>query len=371
MLTCFSQSGLPKGVMISHRNVISNVMQIATFDKPSREKRSAGAKHLAQDNVLGLLPMNHIYALVVIVHAAVFQGDNVVVLPKFEFSACMQAIQDFKISSLMLVPPIIIQMVNNAAALKKYDFSAVDHIFTGAAPLGPETAQALNRLYPWAVKQGYGLTETCTVVSSTSPLDIFPGSAGSIIPGFECKLMSIEGNEITGYDQPGELWAKSPSVTLGYLNRPDANRETYVDGFMRTGDEAVVRVSPQGHEHIFIVDRIKELIKVKGLQVAPAELEAHLLTHPAVADAAVIPIADDAAGERPKAYIVKAAGHGGIEDSPRLLMREIQKHVEKDKARHKWLKEVEFIDVIPKSPSGKILRRMLRDQHKRKAGAKL
>jgi len=143
---------------------------------------------------------------------------------------------------------------------------------------------------------------------------------------------------------------------------------------MRTGDEAVVRKAPSGYEHIFIVDRIKELIKVKGLQVAPAELEAHLLTCDLVADCAVIPVPDDAAGEVPKAFVVKAANIG-MEESDEILKRKIQKHVEASKSRHKWLKGgVEFIDAIPKSPSGKILRRLLRDKERearRKTGTKI
>ena len=263
--------------------------------------------------------------------------------------------------------------------------------------MGKETAEDLNKMYPsWKIRQGYGLTETCTVVCSSAADDIWFGSSGSLLPGYEVKLITIEGQEITGYDQPGELLAKSPSVVLGYLNNDKANTETFVDGFMRTGDEALIKKSPNGHEHIFIVDRIKELIKVKvscycswapdldpmiltrmiqGLQVAPAELEAHLLAHPAVNDCAVIPVPDDAAGEVPKAFVVRSANSGGLEDSPRLLMREIQKHVEEHKARHKWLKGgVEFVDVIPKSASGKILRRLLRDKEKesrRKAGARL
>jgi acyl-coenzyme A synthetase/AMP-(fatty) acid ligase len=234
------------------------------------------------------------------------------------------------------------------------------------------------------------LTETCTVVCSTAPSDIWYGSSGSILPGFECKLVTVEGNEITGYDQPGELLVKSPSVVLGYLNNDKANTETFQDGYMRTGDEAVIRVSPAGNEHIFITDRIKELIKVKvcdttstdehktnaqqGHQVAPAELEAHLLTHPHVADCAVIQVPDEKAGEVPKAFVVKSSSIG-IEENDRVIAREIQKHVEKHKAHYKWIVGgVEFIDEIPKSPSGKILRRFLRDKEKekrRKAGSKL
>ena len=265
-------------------------------------------------------------------------------------------------------------MAKNKTTLEKYDLRSVKSIFSGAAPLGAETLEDLQSQYPaWTVRQGYGkprlteshtglcwlilhlgLTETSTVVSSTPFHDVFPGSSGLLLPSYQARIVSTDGTEITAYDQPGELVVKSPSVVLGYLNNPQANKETFQDGWMRTGDEAVVRKSPQGNEHIFIVDRIKELIKVKvrmrenmvgnqansftkGFQVAPAELEAHLLTHPAVGDAAVIPIPDDAAGELPKAYIVKSSSVG-LEDNDRMLIREIKKHVEDHKARHKWLK---------------------------------
>ncbi len=155
-------------------------------------------------------------------------------------------------------------MTKNKPVLDKYDLSSVRAIFTGAAPLGKETADDLQRLYPqWLIRQGYGLTETAAVVSSTSALDIWFGSTGSLLPGIEARLVTPDGKEITEYDQPGELLVKSPAVVLGYLNNDKANRETFQDGFMRTGDEAVFRKAPSGNEHLFIVDRIKELIKVK------------------------------------------------------------------------------------------------------------
>ncbi|KAF1836354.1 phenylacetyl-CoA ligase-like protein [Decorospora gaudefroyi] len=376
---CYSSgtSGLPKGVMISHRNVIANIMQIAAFEKPDRDKMINDVRNQSDytEMVLGLLPMSHIYGLVVVTHTSVYRGDGVVVLPKFEFDSFLQAIQDHKINSLFLVPPIIIAMTKNKPKLDQYDLSSVMALFTGAAPLGQETAEDLQKLFPsWKIRQGYGLTETSTVVSSTSPTDIWFGSSGSLLPSIECKLVTIEGVEITGYDQPGELLVKSPAVVLGYLNNDKANKETFQDGYMRTGDEAVFRKAPSGHEHVFIVDRIKELIKVQGHQVAPAELEAHLLTHPAVNDCAVIQIPNEKTGEVPKAFVVKAPSVG-LEENDRVLAREIQKHVEQHKARYKWISGgVEFIDEIPKSPSGKILRRLLRDKEKekrRKAGSKL
>lgn len=361
---CYSSgtSGLPKGVMIAHRNVIANVLQMKAFELPYRRSLTKSNSGY-WETVLGLLPSSHIYSLVVICHTHPYRGDQVINLPNFEINQVLQTIQRFSINNLYLVPPIIIKMAKNKSLCDKYNLESVKSIFTGAAPLGFETAEELQRQYPnWKIRQGYGMTETATVVLSSAHNDIWFGSSGSLFPAVEAKIMSIDGTEITEYDQPGELLVKSPSGVLGYLNNDKATRETFQDGWVRTGDEALVRVGPKGTEHFFIVDRIKELIKVKGLQVAPAELEAHLLDHPAVADVCVIPVPDEAAGEIPKAYVVKAASVG-MEENDRMVIRDIQKHVEKEKARHKWLKGgVEFIDVIPKSPSGKILRRLLRDR---------
>ncbi|KAJ5536207.1 Acyl-CoA ligase inpC [Penicillium frequentans] len=372
---CYSSgtSGLPKGVMISHRNVIANVLQAKVFESSYRDARSRATGISPFTEVgLGLLPQSHIYALVVINHASAYRGDQTIILPKFELKSYLASIQNFKITSLFLVPPIIINMLRSHDVCSKYDLSSVRTLFTGAAPLGMETAADFQRLYPDVIiRQGYGLTETCTVVCSTHPDDVVLGSSGCLFPGFEARIVSPEGHEITSYDTPGELVVRSPSVVLGYLNNEKATKETFEDGWMRTGDEAVVRVGPKGTEHVFIVDRIKELIKVKGLQVAPAELEAHLLTHPAVADCAVIAIPDDMAGEVPKAIVVKTPSAGPDETAA----QSIKKHVEDHKARHKWLKGgVRFVDAVPKSPSGKILRRLLRDQEKearRKAGVRL
>ncbi|QIW94744.1 hypothetical protein AMS68_000262 [Peltaster fructicola] len=378
---CYSSgtSGLPKGVMISHTNVIANTLQIVSFDGPNRTRmmKELGASEYTE-NTLGLLPMSHIYALVVICHASPYRGDGVVVLPKYDFKLLLQSIQDFKISMLYVVPPMIIHITKSRDICKQYDLSSVKGLFTGAAPLGPETAAELQSQYPaWAVRQGYGLTETSTVVCSTPNDDIYLGSSGSVLPGTQCRIVTPEGKEVTEYDTPGELWVKGPSVTLGYLKNEQANKETFTeesDGrYMRTGDEAIIKKSPKGNEHIFIVDRIKELIKVKGMQVAPAELEAHILTHEIVNDCVVIGIPSDREGEVPKAFVVKAPG--SIEESDAVLKRRIIKHVEQHKSNHKWLRGgVEFIDEVPKSPSGKILRRLMRDQERekmRKQGSKL
>ncbi|KAH7634442.1 hypothetical protein B0T09DRAFT_296074 [Sordaria sp. MPI-SDFR-AT-0083] len=372
---CYSSgtSGLPKAVMISHRNVIANTMQYCIFEDVGRKKN--GVETQVE---LGLLPFSHIYGLVVVAHSATWRGDELIILPKFEFNDFLQAIERFKINHLPLVPPIVVRMLSSRDTLKKFDLSSVRQVFTGAAPLGKETQDELLKLFPkWKVGQGYGLTETSTVVCTTSEHDIVQGTSGSLVPGTKAKVIDQDGREITEYGVPGELLVQSPSVTLGYLNNERATSEAYVfdeDGrWMRTGDEVIVTKSPAGYEHITIVDRLKELIKVKGHQVAPAELEAHLLAHPAVDDCAVIAVPDNRDGEVPKAFVVTPASMSSRPDAE--IAAEIMKHVQEHKAHYKWLKGgIEFIDAIPKSPSGKILRRLLRDKDRearRAQGAKL
>ncbi|KAI0019671.1 hypothetical protein F4780DRAFT_745210 [Xylariomycetidae sp. FL0641] len=372
---CYSSgtSGLPKAVMISHHNIIANVMQVRWHNDPGRR-----AKNVSTDVIIGLLPLSHIYGLVVVANASIYMGDSVIILPRFELDTLLRSIEKFKITYMHLVPPIIIQLLRNPAACAKYNLKSVRFIFTGAAPLGAETHEDMIKAFPWLqVGQGYGMTETATVVLSTSETDIMIGTSGSLAPGCRAKLLDEERREIHEYDKRGELLVQSPSVTLGYLNNEKATAEAFVwdeEGrWCRTGDVAVVRQAPSGHEHFAVVDRLKELIKTKGHQVAPAELEAHLLTHPAVNDCTVIPIPDRGAGEVPKAFVVKSAAAASKPDEE--VARDICKHVEEHKARYKWLKGgVEFIDAIPKSPSGKILRRLLKDRERearRANGAKL
>lgn len=268
---CYSSgtSGLPKGVMISHRNVIANTLQIKTYD--AKYRHSLGGDSY-RETALGLLPQSHIYGLIVICHESTYVGDSVVVLPKFEMKPFLNSIQQYKINTLYIVPPIIINLVKNKQICDQFDLSSVRGLFTGAAPLGPETATDLNKQYPsWKIRQGYGLTETCTVVCSTLPTDVVFGSSGCLLPGYKARVVTPEGNEVTGYDQPGELLVQSPSVTLGYLKNEKATKETFVDmddgRYIRTGDEVVFKKSAAGNEHVWVVDRIKELIKVKVCRI--------------------------------------------------------------------------------------------------------
>ncbi|KPM42945.1 hypothetical protein AK830_g3623 [Neonectria ditissima] len=372
---CYSSgtSGLPKAVMISHYNVIANVLQKSIYDSVGRK-----AQGIKTQVMLGLLPFSHIYGLVPVTHVGTYRGDEIIVLPRFELKSFLAAVQNFRIEQISVVPPILVQMLSRQEECAKYDLSTIRFIYTGAAPLGSETVDALLRMFPGRkIGQGYGMTETATVVVSTSELDVFVGSSGSLLPGIKAKVIDFNGNEVVDYETPGELLVQGPSVVLGYLNDAKATAETFVfddDGrWIKTGDEVIVRKSPNGHEHFVIVDRIKELIKVKGHQVAPAELEAHLLDHPLVSDCAVIQVPDTHAGELPKAFVVKSAKAADMPEEE--TVKQIHRHVEEHKARHKWLAGgIEFIEVIPKSPSGKILRRMLRDKEKRSReskGAKL
>ena len=251
--------------MISHRNVIANTIQSCTFEKASRNTRGSNY----QDVALGLLPQSHIYGLVIIAHASTWRGDQVIILPKFELKSYLNAIAKYKINTLYLVPPIAITMANNESIMQSYDLNSVRQIFSGAAPLAKEVADQLLSRYPsWVIRQAYGLTESATVVTSTSPHDIWQGSSGCLLPGCEVKLIDTEsGREITGHGEAGEILVKSPAVVLGYLKNNKATEDTFVDTpegrFLKTGDKGEFRVSPDGgNEHLWIVDRIKELIKV-------------------------------------------------------------------------------------------------------------
>jgi acyl-CoA synthetase (AMP-forming)/AMP-acid ligase II len=264
---CYSSgtSGLPKGVMIAHYNVIANSLQYVTFGQPNRtsEMKKRGVRDYTE-NCLGLLPMSHIYALVVVCHASPYRGDGVVVLPRYDFKLLLKTIQDYKMEMLYLVPPMIIHMAKQPDVVKQFDMSSVRAMFTGAAPLKEDTARELLKVLPNIdLLQGYGLTETATVVCATVPQDIWLGASGSLLPGCIARIFTPEGKEVTEYNQTGELWVHSPSVVVGYLNNKKATDETFVtadDGlrYMRTGDEVVIAKSPEGNEHVFITDRIKE-----------------------------------------------------------------------------------------------------------------
>jgi 4-coumarate--CoA ligase len=333
--------------MISHQNVIGQCLQIQQITPTTYTK------------ALAVLPLFHITGLVHSLNLPILLNMEVYMLPAFTMKDMLDAIAEYQISELLLVPPILIRMVRDPL-VDKYDLRHLTRFSSGAAPVSPEILQLLQQKFPQTgFKQGYGMTESCSCITAHPPERYdyqYAHTVGTICASTEVKIVDEEGREL-GYGQRGELLAKGPQITMGYLNNEKATRESYTeDGFLRTGDQAMI--NEEGL--VTITDRIKEMIKVKGIAVAPAELEDLLLGHPKVEDCAVMGISDEYSGEKPKAYVVPKCGVTPGQE----LEKELMKYVRERKVRHKWIKEVEFTDVIPKSASGKILRRVLRDKSK-------
>ncbi|EIW81329.1 amp dependent CoA ligase [Coniophora puteana RWD-64-598 SS2] len=373
-------TGRPKAVMISHYAPIANAIQLALHARVGDTDRPRDKQRFRPgDLVSACLPFYHIYGLVIIIHSMLYCGVTLVVVPKFSFVDFLESVSRHRITHLiltvhgMLVPPIAVLLCKQDI-VAKYDLSHVHYIVSGAAPLSGELVAQLADRFPNAqIGQGYGLTETSTSVSMFSPdrkVGVV-GSSGTLAPGITARVVRPDGS-LAGVNEPGELWLKSPALALGYYNNPEATRETFVDGWLRTGDE--VRIDKD--REIFVLDRLKELIKVRGFQVAPAELEGTLLMHPDIVDACVIPLPDEYNGEVPMAYVVlRPEVDERVRRDPAEATRvkvEIIQHTAENKVAYKRLAGgVEFTDVIPKNPSGKILRRVLRDRAKEKlAGMK-
>lgn len=330
-------TGLPKGVMLTHHNLVANMCQME------------GLTYFCEDDTLiAVLPMFHIYGLQVIMNMGLHQGATIVILPRFDLECFLQTLQKYEVTLAHLVPPIVLALSKHPV-VDQYPLPKLKTIFSGAAPLDENLTRACMNRLGCEVRQGYGMTETSPVTHSSPPApdQVKFGSVGIAAPNTECKIIDLETGATLGPNQEGEVCVRGPQIMKGYLNRPDATAATIDDEhWLHTGDIGYA----DADGHFFIVDRAKELIKYKGFQVPPAELEAVLLTHPAVADAAVIPCPDDEAGEVPKAYVVFRG-----EATP----EEIIKYVNGRVAPHKRLRFLESIGHIPKSPSGKILRRVL------------
>lgn len=329
-------TGISKGVRLTHRNIVANLHQIS---RPIFTE---------DDVIVGLAPFFHIYGLTVVLLLGLYLGATDVILPRFELPAFADTIRDYGITHANLVPPLILSLSRHPGV----DSGALETLRTvqsGAAPLPAETASEFSRRFSCRVLQGYGLTETSPVthVAPRDRFDIPIESVGPPVAGTECRIRDLTTGQPLGPRERGELYIRGPQVMEGYLGAPDKTRETLdAEGWLRTGD--VAWADEEGN--FYIVDRVKELIKYKAYPIAPAELEAVLLTHPAVADAAVIPDPDPAAGEVPKAYVVRRRPI-----SEAALMNWFAGQV----APHKKIRRVEFVDQIPKSASGKILRRVL------------
>ena len=333
-------TGLPKGVMLTHRNLVANLVQTAKVHAVSQT-----------DRIAVVLPLFHIYGLQVVMNLGLAAGATLVTMPRFEFEPFLGLLQQHQITRAFVVPPIVLALARQPL-VDRYDISRVTAMMSGAAPLDAELETACARRVGCRIVQGYGLTEASPVTHANPdlPRTKKPGTVGQLLPNTECRVVDPASGADLGPGEDGELWIRGPQVMRGYLNNPEATAAMLDgDGWLHTGD--IGRVDEDGY--FTIVDRLKELIKYKGFQVAPAELEAVLRSHPAVADAAVVPLPDDECGEVPKGFVV-LRGHA----SPADLMAYVAERV----APYKKIRAVELIDAIPKSPSGKILRRVLRDR---------
>lgn len=331
-------TGLPKGVMLTHRNLVINLEQCRANMTTEYEA------------IIAVLPFFHVYGFQVLLNASFAMGKKLVSLPRFDLESFLQITTEHKAKRLYLVPPIVLALAKHPL-VDNYDLSSLEIIFSGAAPLSKEVeTMAKNRLGVHVV-QGYGMTEL-SPVSHMCPDDFDkPGSIGKLVPNTECRIVDPASGQDVDIGEEGEIWIKGPQVMLGYLNNEEATKATIdEDGWLRTGD--IGYVDQEGD--YFITDRLKELIKYKGFQVPPAELEALLLTHPAVADAAVVGYPDEEAGELPKAFLVAKPDTSPTE-------QEIKDFVAENVVGYKKVHMVEFIDEIPKSQAGKILRRMLKE----------
>ncbi len=338
-------TGLPKGVMLTHWNLAANIQQVRPLDLVREESV-----------LLDFLPFYHIYGMQVLMNAGLVIGATQVILPRFDPELVVHLIEHHRVTDFFVVPPALLALTHFPGA-EGHDLSSLRYFFSGAAPLPLEVARMAQKRFGIPVLQGYGMTETSPVTNANQVGRDREGTVGPPIPDTTEKVVDIETGRELGPGEVGELWVRGPQVMKGYWNRPDATAETITsDGWLRTGD--VVSVDADGY--VTIRDRLKEMIKYKGYQIAPAELEALIMEHPAVLDAAVIPREDPESGEVPKAFVVLRPGQ-------QATAEELMDFVAGKVAPYKKVRMVEFVDAIPKNPSGKILRRQLIDQERARA----
>jgi acyl-CoA synthetase (AMP-forming)/AMP-acid ligase II len=339
-------TGVSKGVMLTHRNLVANICQ-------GEPALLAGEG----ERLIAVLPFFHIYGLVVLMCSALSRGSTLVTMPRFDLEQFLGLLQDQRITRAYVAPPIVLALAKHPL-VDKYDLSSLQSIFSGAAPLDAALERACADRLSCEVMQGWGLTETSPVVTTNhnAPNGYRPGSVGVPLPNTEMRVVDPATGADVARGETGELLVRGPQVMKGYLNAPEATEAMLdPDGWLHTGDLGTIDEAG----YVFIVDRVKELIKYKGLQVAPAELEAVLLSHPAVGDAAVVRFPDEEAGEVPKAFVVASTPV-----DPEELMAFVAERV----APYKKIRRVEFVDEIPKAASGKILRRVLMERDRQAAG---
>ncbi|MEV0638772.1 4-coumarate--CoA ligase family protein [Streptomyces sp. NPDC050619] len=339
-------TGLAKGVMLTHQQIATNLAQLETVITTG-----------PGDRILAVLPFFHIYGLTALLNMPLSLGATVVVLPRFDLETFLAAIQNHRITRLYVAPPIVLALAKHPA-VAQYDLSSLRHIISSAAPLDANLAAACSqRLGLPPVGQAYGMTEL-SPGTHVVPLDAMheapPGTVGKLIGGTRMRIVSLDDpDKDLGIDESGEILISGPQVMKGYLGRPEATAAMIdADGWLHTGD--VGHVDADGW--LYVVDRVKELIKYKGFQVAPAELEALLLTHPGIADVAVIGEYNDDKNEVPHAYVVRQPTATGLSEG------EVMMYVAERVAPYKRVRHVTFIDAVPRATSGKILRRQLRER---------
>ncbi|KAI6680743.1 hypothetical protein NL676_034624 [Syzygium grande] len=341
-------TGLPKGVMLTHRGQVTSVAQQVDGDNPNLYFHK-------EDVILCVLPLFHIYCLNSVMFCALRVGAAILIMQKFEIMALLELVQRYRVTILPIVPPIVLAIAKSAE-VDRYDLSSVRTVMSGAAPMGKELEDTVRAKLPNAtLGQGYGMTEAGPVLAmclafAKEPFEIKSGACGTVVRNAEMKIVDPETGASLPRSQAGEICIRGHQIMKGYLNDPEATARTIdKEGWLHTGDIGYI----DDDDELFIVDRLKELIKYKGFQVAPAELEAMLIAHPNISDAAVVPMKDEAASEVPVAFVVKSNGSIITED-------EIKQYISKQVVFYKRIKRVFFTDAIPKAPSGKILRKDLR-----------
>ena len=339
-------TGLTKGVMLSHSNLVSNVEQLMGL--------SGGASMNDKDVILVHLPLFHIYGMNVLMNPCIAAGATQVMMGRFDMEEFLSLIETHRVTKLFTVPPVGLGLSQYPGVATR-DLTCLEFAMFGAAPLSADLQVKISEVLNCAVIQGYGMTQSSPVtnIDFTEPGLMKAGSIGPAVANTEEKIVDTEDpDKQLGPDEVGELMVRGPQVMLGYFNNPQATEETLTnDGWLHTGD--IGKMDEEGY--VWVLDRKKELIKYNGFQVPPAELEGLLIEHPEIADAAVIGKPDEESGEIPKAFVVKTAGSDISEDA-------VMSFVASKVSTFKHVREVEFIDAIPKNPSGKILRRLLKDQ---------
>jgi acyl-CoA synthetase (AMP-forming)/AMP-acid ligase II len=346
-------TGVPKGVMLTHFNLVANIRQYLATGLADRYSTS-----------VDILPFFHIYGMTIIMNGGLAAGATQVIVPRFTPERFLGLVEEHQATVLFVAPPIVSALLHAPPGAERA-LASVTAMVSGAAPLPPDVARGFEERYGLVVTQGYGMTEASPMTNATLPKRDKPGTVGPPVTDTIEKVVDPVTRQPVGVDQTGELWVKGPQVMKGYWNQPAATEEALVrDGqgddeldlpaggpWLRTGD--IVTMDSEGY--VTIVDRAKEMIKYKGYQVAPAELEALLVEHPAIIDAAVVPAPDDDGNEVPKAFVV-------LDDGATLTADAVRAFVADRVAPHKKLRDVQMIDEIPRNPAGKILRRALLEQ---------